>query len=209
MLFSCGHGWLLFLLHWVGMCFLAFVFIRWNYIQGSKLFAAFFLELSKQHSWQQVPSGVTDPLTDLPTQTLGKAGVGNIQKMRIQYSICSFPFKMSWDIGTSNKTLERYRHWDALIFSLSLTLPKSGQLGPSLPQIQCDNRLGLDSAPPWRISETSFQSIRFLLVVLLSSPPVCSAGSVELWCPTFYPRSQGLNHVCLCSLNKESSGFRY
>lgn len=156
-----------------------------------------------------LPVSLTHWQTDLPTQTLGKAGVGNIQKMRIQYSICSFPFKMSWDIGTSNKTLERYRHWDALIFSLSLTLPKSGQLGPSLPQIQCNNRLGLDSAPPWRTSETSFQSIRFLLAVLLSSPPVCSAGSVELWCPTFYPRSQGLNHVCLCSLNKESSGFRY
>uniref|UniRef100_A0A8C8TWU5 Carnosine dipeptidase 1 n=2 Tax=Peromyscus maniculatus bairdii TaxID=230844 RepID=A0A8C8TWU5_PERMB len=30
---------------------------RWNYIQGSKLFAAFFLELSKQHS-QQLPSSV-------------------------------------------------------------------------------------------------------------------------------------------------------
>lgn len=30
---------------------------RWNYIQGSKLFAAFFLELSKLHSGQQVPSG--------------------------------------------------------------------------------------------------------------------------------------------------------
>lgn len=149
------------------MYFLAFVFIRWNYIQGSKLFAAFFLELSKQHSWQQAPSGVTDPLTDLPTQTLGKAGVGNIQKMWIQYSICSFPFKMSWDTGTSNKILERYRHWDDLTFPLSLTFPKSRQLGPSLPQIQC-HRLGLDSAPPWRTSGTPLQPIRFLLAVPLA-----------------------------------------
>lgn len=31
---------------------------RWNYIQGSKLFAAFFLELSKQHSGHQMPSSV-------------------------------------------------------------------------------------------------------------------------------------------------------
>lgn len=101
------------------------------------------------------------------------------------------------------------RQWDDLTFPLSLTPAKSGQLGPSLPQIQCDNRLGLDSAPPWRTSGTSLQPIRFLLAVLSSGPPVFSAGPVELRCPTFYPRSQGLNHVCFCSLNKERSGFRY
>ena len=167
------------------------VLYRTNYIQGSKLFAAFFLELSKQHSWQWAPSGVTDPLTDLPTQTLGKAGVGKIQKMWIQYSICSFPLKMSGDIGTSNKTLERYRHWDDLTFPLSLTFPKSGQLGPSVSQIQCD-RLGLDSAPPWRTSGTPLQPIRFLLAVILAQSSSLLGRPCRTVVPNLLPKISGL-----------------
>lgn len=125
-----------------------------------------------------------------PLRPWAKLELETFRKMWIQYSICSFPFKMSWDIGTSNKTWKgTVRQWDDLTFPLPLTLPKSGQLGPSLPQIQCDNRLGLDSAPPWRTSGTSLQPIRFLLAVLSSGPPVFSAGPVELRCPTFYPRS--------------------
>lgn len=127
----------------------------------------------------------SDPLTDLSTQTLGKAGAGKIQKMSIQESICSSPFTMSWDIWTSNKTCERHRRWNGLTFPMSLTFPKSQQPEPSLSQIQC-GWLELDSAQPFQHKWDTSSPIS-----ILAQSSTLLVGPEELWCPILPPRISG------------------
>lgn len=59
-----------------------------------------------------------------PLRPWAKLELETFRKMWIQYSICSFPFKMSWDIGTSNKTLERYCKTVRWFNLPSLTYPR-------------------------------------------------------------------------------------